>query len=384
MKFSVLLPTRNGGPFLEYCIRSILDQDYSDMELIISDNANTDETPQVLLKFMGDPRVKVVRLNAPVSVTENWNNALLASSGDYILMMGDDDYLLPGYFQWMERLLERHKQPDCVIHNAYSFVAPAAIDGYPESHYGESHFRFGHDFSGETVLPLEQRVSIVRDMFRFKVRIPLNMQTSLIGRSAFVTVCGGVFKPPFPDHYALNALLLTAERWVFSPEKPLIVGVSPKSFGHYVYSNRQGNGLSYLGIDVDFKGRLPGSELLNGMHAWLNLLKEDYGNLLNRVEVDRAGYVRRQFYAWYMQKKSGAINLRAFLSHLCLLSFSDWIGLISSVADKSSWERFIRILFRGYKKDDIQHLWHGLKPLPEIRNIQQFGVWITAMKAAKG
>jgi len=48
MRFSVLLPTRNGGKFLESCIRSILEQDYNDFELVISDNANTDATPSIV------------------------------------------------------------------------------------------------------------------------------------------------------------------------------------------------------------------------------------------------------------------------------------------------------------------------------------------------
>ena len=43
MKFSVLLPTRNGGDFLKNTIRSILEQDHDDFELVISDNANTDD-----------------------------------------------------------------------------------------------------------------------------------------------------------------------------------------------------------------------------------------------------------------------------------------------------------------------------------------------------
>ena len=38
---------------------------------------------------------------------------------------------------------------------------------------------------------------------------------------------------------------------MFSPEK-LVVGVSPKSFGHYVYSNQQSTGLAYLGIEANF------------------------------------------------------------------------------------------------------------------------------------
>src|SRR3990167_2510496 len=121
MKFSVLLPTRNGGQFIENCICSIMEQDYSDFELIISDNANTDNTQVITQQFLTDPRVKLIRNEAPVSVTENWNNAYHASIGDYILMMGDDDYLLPEYFQRMERILARHNQPDCVVYNAYSY-----------------------------------------------------------------------------------------------------------------------------------------------------------------------------------------------------------------------------------------------------------------------
>ncbi len=375
MKFSVLLPTRNGGRFLKNCICSILDQNYSELELVISDNANTDETPQIIHAFADDKRLKALRLEKPVSVTDNWNNALNASSGDYILMMGDDDYLLPGYFHKMEAILDKYSRPDCVVHNAYSYVAPGSIGDNKQSFYSEAHFQFGPDFVQEHKLGSEQRFSIVRDIFRFKVRIPLNMQTTLIGRRALGSIRGGVFQPPFPDHYALNSLLLTAENWVFSPEKLLVVGVSPKSFGHYVYSNRQGSGLDYLGITADFKGRLPGNELMNGMHVWLNLLKRNYPELLKDVEVDRAGYVRRQVYAWYMQYKLGAITAGDFLRSFGLLSFSDRVRLLTSVTDKASWKRLLRVLSLG-RKSDAETLWHGLQPLEGIADIQGFAQWL--------
>lgn len=381
MKFSVLLPTRNGGLFLEACIRSILNQDYSDFELVISDNANTDNTQQIIEKFSGDHRVKSLRLETAVSVTDNWNNALRGSSGKYILMMGDDDYLLPGYFTKMERILEKFGQPDCVVHNAYSYVAPGSIAGNTQSFYSEEHFHFAADLSREGRLSKDQRFRIVYDMFRFKVGIPLNMQTTLLGRDAFAKISGGVFQPPFPDHYALNSLLLTADNWVFSPEKLLVVGVSPKSFGHYVYSNRQDSGLSYLGIVADFSGRLPGNELLNGMHVWLDLLKKNYPDLLTEVEVDRPGYVRRQFYAWFMQKKLGAITTGDFLRHLGLLSLSDWAGILASAVDKASWQRLLRVLFTGRRKSDAEAQWHGLRPLDNVSDIGQFALWLARREA---
>ena len=51
MKFSVLLPTRNGGKYLKSCIESVLSQDYKDMELIVFDNANTDNTAEVVNSY---------------------------------------------------------------------------------------------------------------------------------------------------------------------------------------------------------------------------------------------------------------------------------------------------------------------------------------------
>ena len=376
MKFSVLLPTRNGGPYIENCILSILEQGYDDMELVISDNANTDKTPEIIRQFVGDSRVKTMRLESVVSVTDNWNNALNGSSGDYILMMGDDDYLLPGYFSRMEQILAKYNQPDCVVHNAYSYVAPGSIADNPHSFYSESHFHFGGDFAKEGLLTPEQRYGIVHDMFDFKVRIPLNMQTTLVARKAFRKVNGGLFQKPFPDHYALNALLLTAPNWVFSPEKPLVVGVSPKSFGHYVYSNQQNSGLNYLGINADFTGRLPGNELMNGMHVWLVMLKNNYPELLKDVEVDRAGYVRRQFYAWFMQRKLGALSAGGLMRNMGLLSFSDWLGLAATAFDKASWARLLHLLSLDSKKSSAEAQWHSLRPLEGVKDIRQFDHWL--------
>lgn len=383
MKFSVLLPTRNGGAFLENCIWSILDQGYEDMELVISDNANTDNTPQIIRQFAGDPRVKTLRLETPVSVTDNWNNALNASSGDYILMMGDDDYLLPGYFRHMEQIIAKYQQPDCVVHNAYSYVAPGSIDNNPHSFYSESHFNFGDDLTKEGWLTAEKRHDIVHDMFRFKVRIPLNMQTTLVARKVTGKVSGGLFQKPFPDHYALNALLLTATNWVFSPEKLLVVGVSPKSFGHYVYSNKQTTGLSYLGIDSEFPGRLPGNELVNGMYVWLLLLKQNYPELLKDIKIDRAGYVRRQFYAWFMQRKLGAITKGDLLRNLRLLSLPDWVGLAVTAFDKPSWARLLRVLSSGSKKSGAEAQWHSLRPLEGVMDIRQFDQWLARRNSAQ-
>ncbi len=375
MKYSVLLPTRNGGDYLENCILSILEQDFDDFELVISDNANADATPGIIEKYHAHPKVKAVRSERVLSVTENWNNALLSSSGEYILMMGDDDYLLPNYFQRMNGILARHQNPDCVVHNAYSYVAPASIDGNPASYYSEAHFSFAAPLDQEQAMQHALNVSIVRDMFRFRVRIPLNMQTTLIRREAANQIPGGVFQAPFPDHFALNSLLLMSDRWVFSPERLLIVGVSPKSFGHYVYSNEQGGGLAYLGIKSDFPGRLPGSELTNGMYAWLLKLKDVYADQLQGINIDRAGYVRRQIYAWLMQWRLGHLSLMDMIARLRLLSPGDWLGLAATAFDGESWRRLGGII-NSKSRGSVESQLHRLQRLDGIATIRQFAQWL--------
>lgn len=375
MKFSVLLPTRNGGPFLAACIRSVLEQDDAGLELVISDNANTDETPEVIRSFAADPRVKPLRLDTPVAVTENWNRALSAASGDYLLMLGDDDLVLPGYFSRMREVIAKHERPDCVLYNAYSYVAPESIQSHAHSYYREQHFHYGPDFTTESMISAERRREIVLDMFRFRVRIPLNMQTTLVSRQAAEQVRGGLFQPPFPDHYALNSLLLTAGRWVFLPERLLVVGVSPKSFGHYVYSNREATGLSYLGIGPEFPGRLPGNELLNGMHLWLELLLARYPDLLAGARIDRGGYVRRQVYAWLVQRRAGASSLAELRSRFGKLNFADWLRLGASVFDAESWSRLIDML-RARDKSHAEAVWRGLVPLHGVSDIAGFGKWL--------
>jgi len=349
-----------------------LDDPYPDMELVVSDNANTDETQEVLKSFSGDRRLKVVRLEEAGGVVDNWNNALKASSGEYFLMMGDDDCLLPGYFKRMEDLLKKYEGPDCVIYNAFTYVAPQAVNGNRVSYYNKSHFAFGPDFQGEGFLPEDMRASIVRDMYRFRVRIPLNMQTTLVSRrGAMAYIKGDVFHAPFPDHYALNALLLSAPRWVYVPENLLIVGISPKSFGHFVYSNCQEQGLAYLGIDSDFKGKLPGNELLNYMHVWLGSLKEDHQIKLQSVHISRPDYVRRQVYYWYMQYRSKIISLHDLMTRIRLLNFGDWVGLCWILFDRECWKRAFRMMTFS-KKTGVQRTIHGLEALENVASIDEF------------
>jgi glycosyltransferase involved in cell wall biosynthesis len=376
-RFSILLPTRNGGPFIADCIHSALQQDFDSFELVVSDNANEDATPDIL-KRVADPRMKVVRQPLVLPVHENWGATLALAAGDYFLMLGDDDYLMPGALKRLDSALLAAGNPDCMLINGYSYVAPRSINDDTASYWARFHHRYDASFvAGE--LSSGQRASIVRDMFRFRPRIPLNMQTTIFSRRAISHLVPPVFREPFPDHYLLNALLISSGRWVYLPERLVIVGVSPKSFGHYFYGAQSGDGLKYLGIETRAENMLPGNELLNGMYRWLLELKRNFPAELHGIEIARSAYLIRQIRFWLVQYRNKAISAATFRQRLGLLTAADWASLPAAICDVEVWRRIGRAISprRGGR---VHALWSGLERLPDIAGIRAFADWLTTPK----
>ena len=371
MKFSVLLPTRNGAKYLKICIQSILNQSYDDMELIVFDNANTDGSGLIIESFSNDDRMKHYKSQTVVSVTENWNNALNKSSGDYVLMIGDDDYLLPGFFEKMELIIERNNEPDGITFNGYSFVYPGVIKDSRTSFYSDPHFQYEEHLDRERLLPSYFLKSIVESMFSFRPRVPLNALPHLWSRKVINRLEGDLFRAPYPDHFALNALLLKAKSWVFSPEKLYIVGVTPKSYGTLVFdSQEQEKAKNYLGIDDDFSGKLPGNPLINNMHVWLELLKENYPESLEKINISRSNYVKHQVYFWISQYRLKVISFGSLLKLFRRLSFVDIIKLISVLWDKKSLQS-MRMLITKRKLSAVETFYYGPKPLKDINDAKE-------------
>ena len=371
MKFSVLLPTRNGAKYLKTCIQSILNQSYDDMELIVFDNANTDGSGLVIESFSNDNRMKHYKSQTVVSVTENWNNALNKSSGDYVLMIGDDDFLLPGFFKKLELIIERNNEPDGITFNGYSFVYPGVIKDSKTSFYSDPHFQYEEYLDREKLLPNYFLKSIVESMFSFRPRVPLNALPHLWSRKVINRLEGDLFRAPYPDHFALNSLLLKAKSWVFSPEKLYIVGVTPKSYGTLVFdSQEQEKAKNYLGIDDDFPGKLPGNPLINNMHVWLELLKESYPDSLEKINISRSNYVKHQVYFWISQYRLKVISFGSLLKLFRRLSFVDMIKLISVLWDKKSLQS-MRMLITKRKLSAVETFYYGPKPLKGINDAKE-------------
>ncbi len=98
LKFSILVTTYNGGEVIGETLKSILSQSFTNYELIVNDNASTDDTEKVARSFH-DPRINFFQNPKNLGYPGNLAKALEHSSGDIIYLMGQDDILGAGALQ---------------------------------------------------------------------------------------------------------------------------------------------------------------------------------------------------------------------------------------------------------------------------------------------
>lgn len=93
---SVVIPAYNNGRTIAETVRSVLDQQGVDFELVIADHSSTDDTRSVIQQFADDPRVRLLDTPAGGGAPRNWNRVTDAAIGELLKLVCGDDVLRPG------------------------------------------------------------------------------------------------------------------------------------------------------------------------------------------------------------------------------------------------------------------------------------------------
>jgi len=303
MKISVLLPTRDRLDYLRMAIETVRRQDAPDWEVVISDNDSREDIAGHVAS-LDDDRIRYARTSRSLPVTENWNAALAMSTGDYVVMMGDDDALLPGYLTQMRELIERFERPDAIYTGSLLFTYPGVDPDCPAGFLAPNSYA---EFFGEAVAPFvvghDQAVSAVRRSMDFRHAFNFNMQLSLVSRRLIdeLRPRGEFFQSPFPDFYATCATLLKARRVVADPRPRVVIGVTPKSYGFFHLNERETEGRAFLNAGGDTPAQLPGTNINEGWLAAMQAIQRNFGAEyglrvnMRRYRLVQAGhvYIRR-------------------------------------------------------------------------------------------
>jgi glycosyltransferase involved in cell wall biosynthesis len=273
---------------------------------VISDNDSTEDVAGYV-ESLRDRRIVYARTSRFVPVTENWNAALALSSGDYVLMLGDDDGLLAGYIRRMVSLVDRFGGPDLVYTGAFVFTYPGVDPKHPSGFLAQfTHAEFFRHASGPFVLSNERALSAVRKVSDFRLAFHFNMQLSLVSRRLIERVQrrGAFFQSPFPDYYATCAAFVDAELIVADPHSEVVIGVTPKSYGFFHLNDREQEGRAFLEADRDAQPLLPGSNINDGWLGAMEALAAGYGPT-HGIRVNRRRYRMLQAMNVYSRRFRG-------------------------------------------------------------------------------
>jgi hypothetical protein len=120
---SVALPVHNGAKYLREALDSILSQTFSDFDVAISDNASTDETPDICREYARrDKRIKVSRSENFLQQADNVNRAVDLCSGEWIKLFCHDDLMLPDCLACVSRAIEEASPSVGLIANGESWL----------------------------------------------------------------------------------------------------------------------------------------------------------------------------------------------------------------------------------------------------------------------
>jgi glycosyltransferase involved in cell wall biosynthesis len=169
--FSVVIPLFNKDQLIQDTIKSVLNQSFNDFEIIIVDDGSTDNSFNIVSRFI-DPRIKIIK-QTNKGVGESRNVGIYESKGKYIALLDADDYWYKDHLLELKKLIDLFPEAGLYCNN-YEVL-------YSKSNCKKARFNF----------PYDKECIIVKDYFKASI-INSVAWTSSVGfsKSKFNTIGG--------------------------------------------------------------------------------------------------------------------------------------------------------------------------------------------------
>jgi glycosyltransferase involved in cell wall biosynthesis len=145
---TIVITSYNYGAHVGDAIRSALSQTYRNVEVLVLDNASTDDSLQTIRAF-DDPRLRVVSRTENIGLQRNHNEGFRLARGEYVVFLSADDLMLPTLVEDMLAYRFAHPDIDIAYASAAIMDRDGKITGYFEhpSFGGAGEFRLRNEFA---------------------------------------------------------------------------------------------------------------------------------------------------------------------------------------------------------------------------------------------
>lgn len=222
---TIVIPTRDRCDTLYYTIQSALSVDYENYEVLISDNASTDQTAKVVSTFC-HPKLKYINTRTRLSMSENWEFALNHIENGWVTVIGDDDAMLPGSLKIVNHIIKATNTK--AIRSNGAFYRWPSLLGTP---YGKLSISLENGYEVRSSGDYLQKV--------LDGLLPYN-QLPMLYNGGFISKClidkvkevtGNIFMSMIPDVYSAIVFSFLTKNYVYCKEPLAINGASHHSGG---------------------------------------------------------------------------------------------------------------------------------------------------------
>jgi len=322
---SLIIPTRERSETLACTLATALAQESHHYEIIVSDNASVDATKSVV-EGLGDPRIRYLNTGTRLSMCDNYEFALQRATGKYILIIGDDDGVIPGALDRLLEFIAATDEPVVISWPLHTYDWPSGSSRARVAYLAPERPR--------TQLDLKRKARFVISMGGWKYYELPSPYHSAVPRQLLDTIrarTGRVFHSTQPDVFTAMAIPALVDRAVN-------LGFSVTLHGRSARSNASGF--------MSRSGRSNIERFIReyGDYVFHPALYPGVAGSANMIP-DAVLRARDLFPGFYAQAD---FNFDAMWAYICRLRFATHLEVLRNTAAIRKYHRFNPLRFLSY------------------------------------
>jgi len=226
---SICIPAYNAEKTIVRTIQSIINQTYSNLEIIICDNASLDNTLEII-KCFDDKRINIYSNETNIGAENNWSKCIEIAHGKYIAIYHSDDLYHPTIVEEQLRVLENNPQVGAVFTNAYHIDDNGKVCGQGKL----------------AVKPLKNEDS---NIYSFDEIFPLILRYGNFLICPSVMARADIYKELAPFHYDQFKTSADLDMWLRISKRSQISIINKPLMSYRISRNQGGFAYQYLRTD---------------------------------------------------------------------------------------------------------------------------------------